>query len=846
MKSFSTLRLWLAGLLFFSSLVTAQAQTLDPTFQPTVVKAPFIAGLQASASMVIRQPDGKLLTAGGFDFMNGVLAGKITRLNADGTLDATFNPGGTGAAGFIAAMALQPDGKIVIVGGFTAYNNAPAFMIARLNPNGTLDPSFTYSGIGSVRQMSAVALQPDGKILVGSGMSLQGQPETGGIVRLNADGTRDASFNVGTGAGSTGAFIRSILVQADGKIVAGGTFTTFNGQSANGIVRLNANGSTDAGFAVGAGATNATSGSTVRTIVQQPDGKLLIGGDFTEFNGVTSPRLVRLELTGAVDNSLALGAGFNSGGVFSLLLTSTNDILVGGSFTQYNGVARTRLARISSTGTLDATFGAAGGANGNVNSIVSLGNNQYAVGGTFTQYQTLVKPSPVRLDASGVVDPAFAPTTEVRAIINSVTPLTGGAMLIAGNFVNVNGVAFPNSTVRRLNADGSINLNYNTTATTVYGAQPDGTFYTVNTPPSGGTFQIQKVLPSGAIDAAFTSLPFGIAAVGAAPLQGITVQPDGKLLVYGNFRTFGTASRNSIVRLNPDGTLDNSFNPPASTVTRTILPAFVQPDGKIVIVYTEFGTGAALGTFLARLNPDGTLDNTFSVGSGSNGVTYSVLMQPNGQLLVTGAFGSFNGQPATGSVRLTATGAIDNSFVSSNSFLPRVVQPDGRIIAQTGRYENSAIVRLNANGSVDNSFTPIALPVAIFTGDDLLSGITLQPADGKILLFGSFRSVLGQPRIGLARINNPGVTATRSAKDAEMLTLYPNPARQQFTLKLPVVKGAFQGNLLDVQGRVVRTCTWPGNQGEATVNVAGLPAGMYLLKLTSGQASYFQKVVVAH
>ena len=142
------------------------------------------------------QPDGKILIGGSFGTYNGAAAVGVTRLNADGALDTTFNPGGAGADGQVVAVAVQPDGKILIGGFFTTYNGVTAYRVARLNADGTRDTTFNAGYVAPSTNANALAVQPDGKILVGGYFG----PGPTKLTRLNADGTRDATFNPG-GAG---------------------------------------------------------------------------------------------------------------------------------------------------------------------------------------------------------------------------------------------------------------------------------------------------------------------------------------------------------------------------------------------------------------------------------------------------------------------------------------------------------------------------------------------------------------------------------------------------------------------------------------------------------------------
>ena len=829
-----------------------RAQVLDPAFQPTVLKKAYIGGTQSGVTVLTVQRDGKILMAGGFDFVSGVLASKIQRLNADGTTDIAFNPGGIGANGFVTAVLEQPDGKILIGGGFTAYNSQPAFTVARLNANGTLDATFAQQPIAERRQISSLALQPDGKILVGSGNSFTAGA-AGVLARLNANGTPDATFNIG--AGAPGGLVNALLVQADGKIVVGGSFSTFAGQP-GGLVRLNATGSVDTGFGATSGSANTN--PTVLSLAQQADGKLLVGGAFTQINAQPAPGVARLLPTGVLDNTFVPGTGATTtttgptpavipATVRTIRVQSNGGILLGGAFTQFNGVARGRVARLLPTGALDPAFAAGAGANNLVFALAELATGQVLIGGSQTAFDNNPKTGLARLSATGADDATFAPVVESRGTLTRAVPLANGQLLVAGDFTNFNGTTVPGFffNVCRLNANGSLDPTYIApNAGTPLGVRPDGSFYTP-TVTGANLFSLQRILPSGATDNAFTALDFAV-----PPNTGgaeVIVQPNGRLLVIGNFFSYGGVPRNGIARLNANGTLDTSFTPPTSTISRRVLSALVQAGGKIVITYQEPATGAAPGNTIARLNTDGTLDNTFAVGVGGGPNSFvTVLQQPDGKLLVSGPT-SFNGQAAPfGLVRLGIDGTNDATFNGLTGFYaPRAVQPDGRILATEGANSTFALVRLNTDGSRDNTFTPVTIPIAFFIGEDLFNGLVLQPADNKIVVFGSFRTVAGQARIGLARLTNVGL-ATRAAAAALPLEVYPNPTSQRLTVLLPTANLPLQATLLDLTGRPVRRWTLPAHQPQTSLDLGAVAAGVYVLRIPGTTGTYQQKVVVTH
>jgi uncharacterized delta-60 repeat protein len=255
---------------------------------------------------IVVQGDGKILIGGFFTSLspNGGAANarnNIARLNPDGTLDTSFNPN---ANSEVTSIAVQADGKILIGGFFSTLSpNGGAAVtrirMARLNTNGTVDASFNPKANGEIR---SIVVQAGGKILIGGDFTTL-TPNVGAavtrkrIARLNPNGTLDASFD----PSATGGTVFSIVLQADGKILIGGFFTSLspNGgapATRNRIARLNANGTVDASF-------NPNANSDVRSIAVQADRKIVIGGHFTTLspNGgaaVTRNRIARLKPDG--------------------------------------------------------------------------------------------------------------------------------------------------------------------------------------------------------------------------------------------------------------------------------------------------------------------------------------------------------------------------------------------------------------------------------------------------------------------------------------------------------------------------------------------------------------------
>jgi uncharacterized delta-60 repeat protein len=285
-------------------------------------------------SSLALQPDGKVLAVGDF---------QVNRFNADGSQDNSFHPdltvvtyptdcGGYGCWGYTAPTVVlaQADGK-VLIGGYKLTmivydlegDNYPIEddFLAWFNANGSLDRSLIGGTANSLVQ------QPDGKLLIGS---------SGGIYRLNSDGSVDNSFNPGTVANG-GAL--SIALQLDGKVLIGGHFTAINGTTRNKIARLNANGSLDTSFNPITGAYDA-----VQSLAIQSDGKVLIAGTFQSINGTNHETVVRLKANGSLDTSFR-SPSLNSY-VMKVALQPDGNVLIGGEFSTVNGVVRGRVARL--------------------------------------------------------------------------------------------------------------------------------------------------------------------------------------------------------------------------------------------------------------------------------------------------------------------------------------------------------------------------------------------------------------------------------------------------------------------------------------------------------------------
>jgi uncharacterized delta-60 repeat protein len=859
------LLLALAGVLIYVGRSEASGGDLDPVFNPGG------SGTNGPILAMALQPNGKIIIGGEFTGYNGDPAATdfVMRLNSDGTRDATFNAGGSGANDPVLAIALQEDGKTIIGGNFHAYNGVTAVsdFVMRLNGDGSPDTTFNPGGVGANNTVTAVVVQPDGKILIG-GLFTAYNGDVGAndmIMRLNADGTRDTTFNTG-GSGANNDVL-ALALQPDGKILAGGHLNTYNGDptAPDTIMRLNSDGTRDTTFNNGGSGTN----DRIEAVTVQPDGKILIGGSFTSYNGeaAASDSVMRLNADGTRDASFnpgGSGAGFL---VFSLAVQPEGKILVGGGLGTafYNGVAVPQgIMRLNSDGTRDTTFNSGGvGTNASVEAVALQPDGRILVAGRFQSYNNVAS-SPdfvMRLHpAGGTISFASsqfrvtegggnatirlrrASGTDTQAVVKlTLTDITtsaadyrftpgasdatfnpggvgpdlgvtacavqsDGKVVLAGSFTSYNGDASVNDHLMRLNSDGTADQTFN----------PGG---------SGPTFG-----PANGIDQ-------------------IAIQPDGKILIVGNFTTYNgdPAASDMIMRLNADGTRDGSFNAGGVGANSRVEAMALQPDGKILIGggFAIYNGDAGASDGLMRLNANGTRDATFnSGGSGVNAPISAITLQPDGKILAGGSFTNYNGNPVSARlVRLNADGTPDTTFNAGGSGANApvrdiAVQTDGKIliagsfISYNGETTASdGIMRLNADGTRDVHFNIGGAGAA----NSNVGVVVLQP-DGKILVGGSFSSYNGDPAIskGFMRLKNDGTYDPTFNTGGAGTGAGTNTVSA--ILVLPDGKIILAGNYLGYNGLTPRHitriegdlfATWPaGDASEKTVQLAIVNDGL--------------------
>jgi uncharacterized delta-60 repeat protein len=615
--------------------------SLDTSFgKAGFVTTDFASG-QDSASGVVVLPDGRIVVAGtSYSYSKGN-SFALARYNADGSLDTTFGTNGevtTDVAGASAAsIVLQTDGKIVVAGStnqFLAYPynfrvdskimatkiaqplpvsdfywGHPRIVLARYNTNGSLDTTFGSGGevttdFGVDFTIDSTILQADGKIVVGGTTftyNTNGVPGTVthyshfALTRYNTDGSLDTNFGakglVQTDFGVSYDSAASLVVQADGKIVAVGRTDLHNGDFA--AARYNTDGNLDATFGTG-GKVTADFMGTVNAYASaadvQADGKIVVVGI-----AGTEIALVRYNTDGSLDVTFGVGGQVvtdvgSYASVAGLVIQADGKIVVAGS-----AGGHVVLARFNANGSLDTSFGVGG-------KVTSgLGGYSESVAG-------------IALQADGKIVVVGGTNSFFVQLLRYVT-LTTVTRIDDGI------IRQPSVFVARYNADGSLDTTFG----------------------SGG-----KVTTALGQD--------------FEQISGVIIQSDGKIVVAGTTRDANYNESFTLVRLNGDGSLDSSFGKGGKVSTQSghVTAVALQRDGRIIVAGYQYVAGAGSVLILNRYNTDGSLDGSF--GAGGKVISTSIVgadvarvaIQSDGKILVTeGNFGlsRFNGD-----------GSLDTSF----------------------------------------------------------------------------------------------------------------------------------------------------------------------------------------
>lgn len=769
----------------------------DPSFIPG-------AGANAAIRCLLILSDQKILIGGDFTQYDGTPRGRIARLKSDGSLDETFNP----ASGFDGPVyCLQTQSQIpsnyFVGGSFSSYNGTPRTNLARLNSSGVLSTSFAFGTNGPVYALLSTSFLPaSSSLLIGGDFSMAGGSARNRLAGFSSTGNL-TTLNSGLGLGPNGIILSMGQVSSASQVWIGGSFTHYSGWSRQNLALLDSSASTVGGipdylshvplvpvdgpvhamaardsFSMFIGGAFSTLGSAVKnkfavlqnfnlgfgsSWVSEPsysagvgpdgvilavrrsiDGKALIGGGFQTVNGTARTGIARL-LGSAGSDPPAVPQGFVAEAV-------SNSELIG----VWNSVSNATGYRVESSpdGVSDWTMLADVSTNRALISGLTAGTTRHVRVRAYNsngngEPSAIISTTTAALpwNGAGRPDPTIAGVDVPGLDTCAVAP--DGSLIVAGAFSRSN---LPATVVRYL-ANGSLDLSFNV------GSMSIGSGYTLAVDPSGkiyvgGAFSsvggftrdsLVRLLPNGAVDPTFDHGP------------GTTDQPrdlglqhSGKLIVAGS-ATFAGRITGDLIRLNKDGSLDRSFN---GLVDR-LSGMKVLSDDRILIWGSSLVVNGTAAQDVALLTADGQIDPSFTPVDVSGTVTDAISL-PGGKWLVAGSITAVGGVPTKGIARLHGDGTLDPAFSlpesPNQSVFSVVVQPDGKIViagsfSTIGSRIFRGIARVHPDGSIDEGFRPGS---AFFP--NLSPSKIVQLRDLRICAAGQFDTYSGAPHRSLAFI----------------------------------------------------------------------------------------------
>ncbi len=702
----------------------------DGSLEDTFVPGEIVGSVESLAV----QPDGKVIIGGYFDRVAGVRRLNLARLNPNGSLNIEFLPPSIND-GSVVGIAIQGDNTILVAGYFQRVSGGTRRALIRLNLNGTLDepykPSFgALIGNSSQMQVTGLALDQSGNAIISGSFTTVDGILRRGLARLNSNGSLDPSFDPQQGTDQEFGSPSRVFIQPNGQILVGGASMIFHGVRRRGIARLNADGTLDGAFNPGIGVDESVFAMGVQT-----DGNVVIGGSFRSVGGIAALNVARILTTPSslqVVQFVTTSAFITEGdGAVKLLIERigdpageiTVDYTVGGGtatpgddYLLQDGTVRFRAGETTNeisisilddglsepTESLEVTLSNPSSGvqlSPHRSAVIEIRDNEIPnlidwsfdasilngnypqasallpdgkvilVGCGFTIDKTLRGPV-IRLKVDGSFDPSFVSpfSLDDGSCLRRLMVLPDGKILVAGDFY-LSAPGGDRNGLVRLNADGSLDTGFLAWPGTDYSqnvrleSAKNGTILVSN----GG--DLIRLKGDGSLDKTLLGFPIrGYA-------QVFAVQQNEKIIAAGSFSAdeppYGPYG---LVRLNPDGSPDAQFNENAKAASNweSVQSVVAQPDGKILIGGNFQTSGAPPHSGIARLNTDGTLDTAFTFGTKveyrnpdsapSPGSVGYITLQTDGKILISGGFNSVNGVPRQNAVRLNADGSVDPSF----------------------------------------------------------------------------------------------------------------------------------------------------------------------------------------
>lgn len=765
-------------IVFFNYTTNAQIAGIDNTFN-TNDNGTYEQNIGLNSVLL---PDGKLLAV--YEHPTGILPyRKIIRLNADGSIDPTFNFTDQGSMNEI---FVKSDGKFMVP--IDSYNDISGNMTVKCyNADGSLNTGFSFPAFENISsgspdniRINDAIYQNDGKIIIVGDFNKVNNIACNNIIRLNSDGSVDTTFSQGVFNSSYGYWINTIAMQADGKYIVAGEFPVVATNSNARIARINTNGTLDTSFNV------YTTGSLdypingidgfIEKVAVQTDGKILVansGGLRT--NGVmVTYNLIRLNSNGTRDT------GFTHPNINGGIIVSEFCIQPDGKILY---PAQDKIKRVNTNGSVDTSFSYTNSSYTTFPCSLYMQSGKVIINGDYNEPSGLSRKGIYRLNLNGSLDTSFNPCTGTNLYSSKLNGnsspnhnlkvLSDGSALIMGTFTSYNDNGFnhmckisPNGTfdssftiAPQITFSSSTSYDQNSS---IIREQNDGKILFTSTPTinalvSGVEKELIRINANGSLDTSFTPLA-------GNDILDYEIQNDGKIIAIGTGPLFMQSAKYKVIRLNTDGSVDASFS--SMLFDQNLTHIELQSDMKILVnhpVYYPAPTYVMVPG-LQRLNTDGTLDTSFNT---TEGRINNIKIQPDGKILIS-YYNATASKTYLG--RLNANGTTDTTFtlnfgpVTSNSSLAFdniFVTSQGKIIVKAidAQFNNTTITNklyiLSANGVAENSFISLT---------DFVNGgmNTSQQNCDYLLVNGSFSKIGGVKKNNIVRYNLSNITTVNT------------------------------------------------------------------------------------
>ena len=633
---------------------------------------------------------------------------------------------------------------LFVAGTFDEFNGIPSGKISVINYDGTTDTTFVVGqgfNFGS-NSLSDVAVQNDGKIIA-VGM-LKGYQDTRGfnnIARLNIDGSYDSTFFKGVGFDYN--TVESVSILENSEILVCGQFYKYNGINKNGVVLIQPNGEINNNFDPG------IANGVTPFILKQTDSKLVMAGNSQIYKGELLTNIFRVSQNLELDYSYYLNSGLNKQAK-SMELLDDGRILLAGSFTHFDSHKVGHVAILNPQGNLDITFSSLTGFSNyneytNAEKAIQLSDGSILVGGKFNTYQGTFSKNIAKIDPNGKLDTLFNSGNGFSHRVVDLQELKDKRIIVAGDFNFYNGSRLNNIAI--LHSNGKVDSNF--------------------------------ISPSSTV----------------GYINGITISKNDKIYVFGSFSSYNGLQQKYLVRINTNGSVDDSFK---------------------------------------------------LTGTGLNNTVHTVTELSDGSLLVGGKFLYFNGEYRSCLVKITATGKLDTSFKMNTGYLFDYIysikeQNDGKIVIGGHFYDatkTSFIDRLNSDGSSDSTFS-----IYGFGFNGSVNNLAIQ-RDGKIICSGDFTNYNDTVSNFIIRLN--GGTSTISSlnqnETGTNIMVYPNPARKNFYVQLP--SGINEGviSIIELNGIILERTEITSDKH--LFNSENYSNGLKIIQVKTKQKTFIQKIII--